>query len=198
MILRNYKGHEISVNKQQLSASTLLKVVKMFKDFPILTETFREILEDYMDIEHAKEILKKIEGIENAGLGRIGKLNNKMRLQNFLVLVKRTFRVNTVRVISNNFNKEVEKIAIVGGSGGSLIYLAVQKGADVLITGDIDYHDALNALSLELILIDAGHFNTEYLAYRKFGERFSKKLKEKGFKVKMVFDDERLDPFYTI
>lgn len=61
MILRNYKGHEISVNKQQLSASTLLKVVKMFKDFPILTETFREILEDYMDIEHAKEILKKIE-----------------------------------------------------------------------------------------------------------------------------------------
>ncbi|OYT31321.1 MAG: ATP-dependent helicase [Thermofilum sp. ex4484_79] len=61
MILRNYKGHEISVNKQQLSASTLLRVVKTFKNFPILKETFREILEDYMDIEHAKEILKKIE-----------------------------------------------------------------------------------------------------------------------------------------
>ncbi|MCD6563378.1 MAG: ATP-dependent helicase [Thermoproteales archaeon] len=61
MILRNYKGHEISVNKQQLSASTLLKVVKSFKDFPILSETFREILEDYMDIEHAKEVIRGIE-----------------------------------------------------------------------------------------------------------------------------------------
>ncbi|RLE61327.1 MAG: ATP-dependent helicase [Thermoprotei archaeon] len=61
MILRNYKGHEISVNKQQLSATTLLKVVKKWEDFPLLKETFREILEDYMDIEHAKEVLQRIE-----------------------------------------------------------------------------------------------------------------------------------------
>jgi len=61
MILRNYKGHEISVNKQQLSAATLLRVVKKWLEFPPLKETFREILEDYMDIHHAKEVLKKIE-----------------------------------------------------------------------------------------------------------------------------------------
>jgi ATP-dependent Lhr-like helicase len=60
MILRNYKGHEISVEKQQMNASTLLKVVKRWEDFPILKETYREILEDYMDIEHAREVLRKI------------------------------------------------------------------------------------------------------------------------------------------
>ncbi|UNQ72983.1 ATP-dependent helicase [Infirmifilum sp. NZ] len=60
MILRNYKGHEISVEKQQMSASTLLRVVKKWEDFPILKETFREILEDYMDIAHAREILEKV------------------------------------------------------------------------------------------------------------------------------------------
>jgi len=62
MILRNYKGHEISVERQQTNAQTLLKVVKeLGDDFPVLKETYREILEDYMDIEHAKEVLRGIE-----------------------------------------------------------------------------------------------------------------------------------------
>lgn len=61
MILKNYKGHEISLNKQQINATTLLKVVSKLPGFPLLEETYREILEDYMDIEHAKEVLRKIE-----------------------------------------------------------------------------------------------------------------------------------------
>ncbi len=61
MILRNYKGHEISVSKQQLSARTLLDVCLEWPEFPVIKETFREILEDFMDIKHAKEVLRKIE-----------------------------------------------------------------------------------------------------------------------------------------
>jgi ATP-dependent Lhr-like helicase len=64
MILRNYKGHEISVEKQQLNASTLLRVIRKWEDFPILKETYREILEDYMDIEHAREVLEKVHSNE--------------------------------------------------------------------------------------------------------------------------------------
>ncbi len=60
MILRNYKGYEISVNKQQLSAQKLLKIVQEIGDFPLLKEAYREIMEDYMDIEHAKEVVEKI------------------------------------------------------------------------------------------------------------------------------------------
>jgi ATP-dependent Lhr-like helicase len=62
MILRNYKGYEISVEKQQMNAERLIRVVKKFEGFPVLEETFREILEDFMDIENAKFILKQIEG----------------------------------------------------------------------------------------------------------------------------------------
>ncbi len=61
MILRNYKGHEISVGKQQLSARTLLDVCLDIPDFPVVKETFREILEDFMDVKHAKEVLRKME-----------------------------------------------------------------------------------------------------------------------------------------
>ncbi len=60
MILRNYKGHEISVDKQQLSSQVLLNVVKNIPNFPILKETYREILEDHMDIENAKKVVKWI------------------------------------------------------------------------------------------------------------------------------------------
>ncbi len=61
MILRNYKGHEISVNKQQLNANTLLKVVEDLDEFPLLKETYREIMEDVMDVENAEKVLKWIE-----------------------------------------------------------------------------------------------------------------------------------------
>jgi len=61
MILRNYKGYEIRVAKQQLNADRLIKACEKIKDFPVLKETYREVLEDYMDIKHAKEILEKIE-----------------------------------------------------------------------------------------------------------------------------------------
>jgi len=61
MILRNYKGHEISVEKQQMSAERLIKIVKRIKGFPVLEETYREILEDFMDFENAEKIIEKIE-----------------------------------------------------------------------------------------------------------------------------------------
>ncbi len=61
MILRNYKGYEISVNKQQISAQSLLRIVEKIKGFPLLKEAYREIMEDYMDIERAEEVIKGIE-----------------------------------------------------------------------------------------------------------------------------------------
>ncbi len=61
MILRNYKGHEISVEKQQISAERLIRIVKKIKGFPVMEETYREILEDFMDFENAKKIIEKIE-----------------------------------------------------------------------------------------------------------------------------------------
>lgn len=60
MILRNYKGYEISVNKQQISAQNLLKLVSEISDFPLLREAYREIMEDYMDIERAEEVMEGV------------------------------------------------------------------------------------------------------------------------------------------
>ncbi|MFW6383103.1 MAG: ATP-dependent helicase [Nanoarchaeota archaeon] len=63
MILRSYMGRKKRVGRQQVSSMLLLSAIKRIsKDFPILKEARREVLEDQMDITGATEV---ISGIEN-------------------------------------------------------------------------------------------------------------------------------------
>ncbi|MDI6820282.1 MAG: ATP-dependent helicase [Candidatus Hodarchaeaceae archaeon] len=58
LVLRNYKGYKISVGKQQLSSQTLLNVTEEIDlNFPVIKETYREILEDTMDVKKVKLVL---------------------------------------------------------------------------------------------------------------------------------------------
>ena len=62
MILRSYKGNRKTVGKQQMKSHFLLSAVKKItEEFPILREARREVLEDLMDIDNAKLVLKWIE-----------------------------------------------------------------------------------------------------------------------------------------
>jgi ATP-dependent Lhr-like helicase len=62
MLLRRYRDVERSIQKLQLNAEELLKAVEEIKDFPVLKETYREILMDYM---HVDEALKILEAVKN-------------------------------------------------------------------------------------------------------------------------------------
>ncbi|QLH75684.1 MAG: ATP-dependent helicase [Methanomassiliicoccales archaeon] len=61
MILRNYKGREVSVNRQQVRSTFLLDRLGEAKDAPVIEETYREVLEDVMDIQNAAFVLKQLE-----------------------------------------------------------------------------------------------------------------------------------------
>lgn len=62
MILRNYKGRHKRVGRQQVSSQILMTALKRINnDFTILKEARREVLEDLMDIENCKKVLKLIE-----------------------------------------------------------------------------------------------------------------------------------------
>jgi len=58
MILRNYRGTNISVKKQRIRVNALVPLLP--DDFPVIKETYREILDDYMDARGAEEILSKV------------------------------------------------------------------------------------------------------------------------------------------
>jgi len=64
MILKNYMGHRRSVGRQQMSAHVLVGISSRLVDFPIIKETFREILEDQMDLKNAKVIANMLKNGE--------------------------------------------------------------------------------------------------------------------------------------
>lgn len=96
---------------------------------------------------------------EEVGLGIIGEMAH-LNLRSFSFVVKDTFEVDNVKVYGN-LNELVHRIAVLPGSGRSAIRAAVEKGADVLITGDISHHDGLDAAEMGLKVIDAGHYGIE-------------------------------------
>lgn len=61
MILKNYKGNRKSAKRQQMSADMLIHYAKDLENFAPLEETYREIIEDRLELEHIKEILNKIQ-----------------------------------------------------------------------------------------------------------------------------------------
>jgi len=60
MVLRNYRGREIPMQRQQLRASQALESLHAMPSFPVLEETYREILHDAFDLTHAREVLADI------------------------------------------------------------------------------------------------------------------------------------------
>jgi len=71
-LLRRYKGVDTSISRRQVSSETLLKVASRLDGYPILDEAYREVLEDYMDVENARKILKLIEdGLVNIEVTKV-------------------------------------------------------------------------------------------------------------------------------
>lgn len=72
--------------------------------------------------------------------------------------------------------RPVQKLAVCGGSGGSMLDLAAQKGCDTFVTADVKYDRFLAAKELGINLIDADHFCTENVIipvlYEKLRARF--------------------------
>ncbi len=63
--------------------------------------------------------------------------------------------------VAGDLDKEIRKVAIANGSGGSFASKAVFKGADLFITGDIDYHAVLDSLEAGMAIADLGHYWSE-------------------------------------
>ncbi len=95
------------------------------------------------------------------GIGRVGTLNVIAPLDTkaFAEKVKRDLNAAGVRYI--DAGKPVCRVAVGGGSCGSMLYDAVAAGCDTFVTADVKYDVFLEAKELGINLLDAGHFATE-------------------------------------
>lgn len=106
-------------------------------------------------------VLQPIDNDKTIGIGRYGYLEQNLTLEQCARLVKERFELDFVRMIGDS-TKIVSLVAVSPGSGKNYIKDAIKAGVDVLITGDIDHHAALDAKEQGLSIIDGGHFGTEH------------------------------------
>lgn len=113
------------------------------------------------------------------GLGRVGRLPEAITLDEFAERVKQALDVPFVRVVGQG-DRSVRKIAVLGGQGGKYVRNALFAGADVYVTGDMDYHTAHDALAAGLSLIDPGH-NSEKIMKQSVADYMNEQLKRKKY-----------------
>ncbi|NUU62374.1 Nif3-like dinuclear metal center hexameric protein [Paenibacillus agri] len=127
------------------------------------------------------------------GLGRVGKLKEATTLGAFVETVKQGLKVDRVRVVGE-LDRPIRKAAVLGGSGAKYYNSAIFRGADVLVTGDIDYHTAQDALLAGITLIDPGH-NAEKIMKEKVAEWMTGKLTEGRYKTAVHASQVNTEPF---
>ncbi len=110
------------------------------------------MIENY-DLLHAVD--------KDCGYGGIGTVEPENVVE-YARKVKDLLKAEYLRLYCGDEKRLISRVAFCGGSGSDFIQDAVNKGADVYITGDIKYHQAQAALQNNLCIIDAGHYYTEY------------------------------------
>ena len=95
---------------------------------------------------------------EGTGLGVVGDLPEPMTAQQMVALVKERFGLQAMRT-SKLIDGEIKKVALCGGSGGSLISAAKAAGAQLYLSGDISYHNFFTPEGF--MLMDIGHYESE-------------------------------------
>ncbi len=159
-----------------------------------LSETIRSMKEVHPYEEVAYDIYKvEQEGLAY-GYGRIGKLENTLSLKAYAHLLKQELNLPSVRVVGD-LEASISNVAVCTGSGMEFRYDAVRSGADVYVTGDMKYHNALDMKALGLNLIDVGHYGSEIIVTSML-----KAYLENHFGNEIVIHESKknIDPFIVI
>jgi len=92
-------------------------------------------------------------------LGRVGKLDAPMRLNDFRAHCESAF--GGPALVWGDPHKSIEKVAVVGGAGDGTWQDALRAGADAFVTGEIRHHIAKEASEAGLAMLSCGHYATE-------------------------------------
>lgn len=128
------------------------------------------------------------------GIGRIGRLAAPMEIGAFAEKVKSALPVAFVRLVKSG-ERPVRKVALCGGSGADYLMKAAYAGADVLVTGDVKYHDAQKAIARGIHVVDAGHFGTEAPIVKALARRLARVAENEKWDVSIAADERSEDLF---
>ena len=163
------------VTDETLLGNYILKILKndicviaMHTNFDIAKGGMADIAEQKLSLSNTKplEVTVTQDG-KDLGIGKIGDLKKALSFDELLSLIKDTFNLKNLTVFGReNIKGNIKRIAISPGSGRGMYKYALGE-ADVLITGDITYHEGLDAINEGICIIDATHYGLEHLFVEK-------------------------------
>ena len=122
------------------------------------------------------------------GVGAIGDLPAPEPLADALERVRRALRPSWIRLAGPR-RKTVRRVAIVGGSGAEFAGAAREAGADLYVTGDVKYHQALEAEGAGMPVADIGHGSAERWILPEFRRVLRAKFPD-ALKVRVMVEEE--------
>lgn len=145
--------------------------------------------------EVAYDVIELKNAYEEYGLGVLGYLPEVSDWATFAAKIRALFP--NARV-TGRVNEHVRKVAVCGGSGGELLYAAAARGADVFITGDVSYHQSLDAKAEGIAVVDAGHYETEVLILEQWEELLAELGTKSKEKIRSVCFNAKNGPFSAL
>ena len=133
------------------------------------------------------ETLAKVIGLENIErvtdsegfVYRIGETKEPVSADDFAKEVSKKLSL-PVKYVGTNTH--IKRVAVCSGSGGSMLFEVAETGVDAFVTADVKHDVFLDAHALGMVLLDAGHFNTEDIIV----EPLAKELKAAFPDIKVV------------
>jgi dinuclear metal center YbgI/SA1388 family protein len=152
-----------------------------------LAPVVQALLDAHPYEEVAYDVLP-LAGPTGLGLGRVGRLGEAIPVEALAERCRE--RLGGAVRVAGGSHVAVERVAVCGGAGASLIPDALRAGADAYVTADLKHHEALDAAAAGLAVIDAGHHATEW----PFVDVLAGQLAETGLGEVLV-SERRTDPF---
>lgn len=129
---------------------------------------------------------KDLEG----GYGALGEFEEPVPFEELLALVGRRWGASWYALVGER-PRSVRKLALVGGSGGAFWREARELGADLFVTCDVRYHQAMEALG-NLPILELDHGEMERASLPGLVERIRSFVP--GLRVEL-WEDEPVSPY---
>ena len=163
---KNKEKVELELKKENISFKTDLSE----EDIKFIFMERKEKLYSVVEKLNRKSLIfgeYYINKLENkyieSGIGRVYSLEKKENLMDIIKKIKEKLELEVIEVSGYDIeNAMIKKIAIVNGAGSSYWKKAKGMGADLLITGDLKYHEALDAKEEGIYIADVGHYESEH------------------------------------
>lgn len=127
--------------------------------------------EPAFDVYPVENVLPRV------GLGRVGLLPEPTSVERLCQRAVELFELSVARVVGED--RPVSRVGVLPGSGRGLLGTAAGC-CDVLITGDLGYHDAEQALATHMALIDVPHGEFEWWAFSRWARALAEELAASG------------------